>query len=63
MKTPEGTKISPRVAAFLKEHGCGNRNQDSYGDDWSHFDIECLVELACKLESEIPPPNNEKEKE
>lgn len=52
---PENNELlaCPRVSGFLKEHGVGNSPSLRYGDDWSHYDIESLVELAVKLEREL----------
>lgn len=45
---------TPLVKEFLKAHDCGQKeNPDYYGDDWSHYDIECLVDLACELERQL----------
>lgn len=43
---------TPRTDAFLKEHECGNRPVEYYGDDWSHYDIEAFVDFARTLELE-----------
>ncbi len=44
---------TPRVNTFLKEHGCGNSPIEYYGDDWSHYDIECFTDFARQLEREL----------
>lgn len=44
---------TPRIVRFLKSHECGNRPIDNYGDDWAHYDIESLVDLAKQLEREL----------
>ena len=47
--------IPEAVAEFLKEHDCGKykHDPDRYGDDWSHYDIEALVDLAINLGNQL----------